>query len=456
MRDFFRRIVGRACLCAVLVVLAGLEAAAQPGPPRPPVGSGPAEPDASQRIVEAHRRVDSAVIDIVYAPYFSYPDETEFFISDYRVVFDRKGNRLRVDRPGYTMICDGTDILLVAESLPGRHLRAPLNGPLTFERLIEIVPDLLNPLPPAVILLLADPPMPWLSAGFSKEAKVFTPKRVSNDARLHLRMAVQGGQAELAFDDQSLLINEMLIRIDDKQLVGTGLDAMRYHYAFKWSGVDQPVDDELFKLDLAGSMEATTIAQFLAAPVHPAAAAAANGQHQQQQQAAGSLIGLTLPDMELDLLAGEVGETVNLSDLDEGVVVVEFFASWTRPSVLDLPALADFQAWCEKQEHHNVWVYTVAVGEKSKAMRKWLEALEQTTDREINLPVLLDSKTEAAMALRLPTVPRTLVLVDGKIVEVYGGVKPTFLDDLKKALPGWLELVKEKEPEKQKEEAEEE
>jgi thioredoxin-like negative regulator of GroEL len=72
-----------------------------------------------------------------------------------------------------------------------------------------------------------------------------------------------------------------------------------------------------------------------------------------------------------------------------------------------------------------------------------MEALEKTAKRKVDLPVLMDQSTEAVQAMKLPTVPRTLILVDGRIVDVYGGVKPTYLDDLKEGMPGWLEKVKE-------------
>lgn len=388
---------------------------------------------ASERVVQAHQAVRSAAIEVRYAAYFTYPDETKFFTTDYRVQFDRDSSRLRVDRPGYTLVCDGTDILLVAEDLPGRHLRVALDGPLTYKRLVEVFPDLAEPMPPALIFLLADPPMAWLSAGFAEEAKPFDPK-VDDDQRPHLRLPVQFGSAEMAFDADSLLINEMHARVDEKQLAGSGIDAIRFRYDIAWTGVDKPVDDGQFKLDLKGSHEATTLAQFLAAPPHPgrvAGAGAGGG-----EGGGGSLIGQPLPDVELEVL--DADKKIKLSELNQGVVVLEFFASWTRPSVLDIPALLDFKDWCKDNEH-DVAVYTVAVGEKSKAMRKWIEALEDTADKKLDLPVLLDSRTEAALAMKLPTVPRTLVFVDGKVVEVYGGMKPNFLEDLKKGTPGWLE-----------------
>jgi thioredoxin-like negative regulator of GroEL len=57
---------------------------------------------------------------------------------------------------------------------------------------------------------------------------------------------------------------------------------------------------------------------------------------------------------------------------------------------------------------------------------------------DYDLPVLLDVTGQAAMTLGLPTVPRTVVFVDGRIVTVFGGVKPEFGQMLRNATPGWL------------------
>ncbi|MFN3168838.1 MAG: TlpA family protein disulfide reductase [Phycisphaeraceae bacterium] len=417
-----------------LCLLASARAHAQPRPP----GNAPAS--ASDRVVQAHREIASARVEVRYVPYFSYPGETEFVVMNYHVAFDRKANRLRVERPGYTLVCDGKDLLLLADDLPGRHLRRPMDGGLTYEKILEVFADLNDPMPPAVILLLADEPMGWLSGGATTTAARRVPDDAGNDTRTHLRLAMPVGEVRLACDARSRLLDEMTVVIDRQQLAGTDLQDLRFHYGLQWSSVNQPIDDKQFELDLEGSQEMSTLAQFLAPPNVPgnAGPGGADGPGGNAAGGGGTLLGLTLPDMELDVLGED--EPVNLSELDKGVVIVEFFATWTRPSVLDLPALADYKAWCKEKEH-SVSVYTVAVGEEPEAMTKWLDALEKTAEKQIDLPVLMDTSTEAAMALKLPTVPRTLVVVDGKIVEVFGGVKPTFLEDLKKATPGWLEKV---------------
>lgn len=419
------------CLLLGLILVCLAWAAPPPGPP------GKTESD---RVSEAHREIESAEVTVRFAPYFSYPDETEFLAIDYRVVLDRKAGRVRVERPGYTLVSDGKDILLVADDLPGRHLRMPLNGALTYERLVEVFPDLTDPVPPALVLMLSDEPMLWLSGGASDSATRVAPNQADGDPKLLMRLPTQFGHGELRLDSKTRHISTATFHVDQQQLAGSGLDAVQFHYDIQWQSLNKPIDKKHFELDLKGSTETTTLAQFLAPPAHGGNAAAGGAGGPGAPNAGGTLIGQTLPDMDLALLGGD--KTINLSKHDKGLVVVEFFASWTRPSVLDLPALADFKKWCADNDHE-VSIYAVAVGETPESMEKWLAALEKTAGREVDLPVLLDPKTEAAMALRLPTVPRTMIVVDGKIVEVYGGVKAEFLEDLKKGYPQW---AKEQDP----------
>ena len=420
----------QAALTAVLMLL-GLSTSAQPGPP------GQTETD---RVIQAHRAIESAQIDVRFAQYFSYPDETEFAIAEYRVLLDRKAKRVRIDRPGYTLLCDGTNILLAAEALPGRHLKMPMADQFTYERLAEVFPDLAQPIPPALVLLLSESPVEQLSAGQTDQMTRIAPDHPAAPQAIHLSVPMQLGSSELVLDGESRRVQSMLTEVDAQQLAGSGLDAVRMHYDIKWSAVNEPIEEAAFELDLKQSQEMTTLAAFLS-PNGGNAQPGPGGQGGGVAQG-NTLIGMPLPEIELQLLGSN--KKVKLSDLDEGVFVLECFATWSKASVLDLPALAEFKEWCKEKEHA-VRVYAVAVGEQSEHMTKWMEALEKTAKKKVDLPILLDTSTEAAVAMKLPTVPRTLVIVDGRVVDVYGGVKPTYLDDLKEGLPGWLEKVKERE-----------
>lgn len=398
---------------------------------------------AAERVVEAHRQIETGTLNARFATYYSYPDETDFVTTSYSIVLDRPGKRVRVDRPGYTLISDGKDILLVAESLPGRHLRVPFDGALTYERLVEVFPDLANPTAPALVLLLSESPTAVLSDGKANDVTPLGEVQARGKAWARYGLPMQLGTCELTCDAVTKRLSQALIQLDPNLLGNTPVDDVRFHYEIQWIDINQPVNDELFQLDIARSHEMTTLAQFLSTgPGGGGATRGGAGPAGGGGAAAGAaqtLVGMPLPDMQLKQLGTQ--DQLNLSDLDEGVAVIEFYASWTKASTLDLPVLADFKAWCEENEH-DVAVYGVAVGETAESMGKWIDALEKTAKREIELPILLDPENKGAVAMKLPTIPRTIIAVDGRVVDVFGGVKPNLRDDLKKGLPDWLKKVK--------------
>ena len=438
MKRTIRAPLARLRAVAIAGIVACLCSADALGQPRPPERPGTPRPTVAEAVIRAHREIGSAVIDVRFTPYFTYPDETEFITSAYRVVLDRQAKRLRVDRPGYTLICDGTDVLLVADELPGRHLRIPLNGPLTYKRLVEVFPDLHDPMPPALILLLADEPMAWLSDEVSDDATPFVPKHQGDRRTRGMRFNVGFGEAELLHNAKTKHLADLRVEVDRQQLVGSGLDAVQFHYSVKWSKVDEPIDAKVFELDLKGSAEMTTLAQFLT-PSGPG-----NGPGGGPGNAGGgggSLVGQPLPTSNSACLEARKRTTRSSCRIwTKAWWSLSFSRAGPGRACWTCRAGRLFKAWAEEQEHA-VSVYAVAVGETPESIGRWLEALEKTAGREVDVPILLDSATDAAMALKLPTVPRTLIAVDGNIVEVFGGMKPEFLDDLKKGLPGWLEKV---------------
>lgn len=429
---------------------AGEPAANQPAPQQPAA----TDPVPSDPVARSHAAIESGRLDVRFTTFYCYPDETEFLSAEYRVILDRPTKRLRIDRPGFTVICDGQHVLVLAQALPGRHLKMPLNGELTYERLVAMVPDLENPTAPGLILLLAESPIALLSDGLATQVSpVADPDAQGEQATGRYALPMQLGRCELRCEPESGLVQQALIAVDSKHLVQAPVDAVRFYYEMTWSDVGRPVDPSLFTPDLRRSQETTTLAQFLGqgSGAQPGGGQAAAG----GQAGAGSgnappavapganagptLIGMPLPEFDLAQLGKE--NTVNLFDQNKGVVVVEFFASWTKASTLDLPALVDYQDWCEENDYP-VKVYAVAVGESQATMGPWIEALNKTSNKQIDLPVLLDSQMQAGMAMKLPTLPRTIVAVNGRVVEVYGGIKPSFLEDLKNATPSWSAKAK--------------
>ncbi|MFI4862093.1 MAG: TlpA family protein disulfide reductase [Phycisphaerales bacterium JB063] len=409
-------------------LLCGLLAASMPAPARQ---AAPADPDGlslTDRVIQAHRDLPRVHLSVRYTLYFSFPEETELVTTEYRVWFDRDAKLLRIERPGFTLVCDGFTVFLTSDAVPGRHLEAPLDEDLTYDALVALVPDVDDPVPPALTLLLADEPIAWLSGGAAVTADTLKPRDDDPAARPRFRLPARLGEMTVSATPGTLLLEDVVQIADRQQLQGSGLDDARWHHHYRYEMPDEPFAPDLFTLETEpGSQAVETMAQLLAPPSNPGN----NG------GGGPTLLGRSLPEIMLDPLGD--GDPVDLSELEGDLVILEFFATWTRPSLTDLGDLQAYRDWAE-EEGHDVGVYTVAVLEKSKDVRAFFERLTELTGIEYDLPVLMDVTGEAAIELGLPALPRTVVMRDGEIIDVLGGRKPEFLQLLQDRTAGWLGL----------------
>ncbi|XAL99086.1 TlpA disulfide reductase family protein [Phycisphaeraceae bacterium D3-23] len=409
-----------ACPLAIVLAAALLAPSAQAAPTD---GDGLDVPD---QVIQAHRDLSRVHIDVRYTLYAAFPEETEFVTTEYAVWFDRDAQLLRVERPGFTLVCDGWTVFLQSDAIPDKHLEAPLDDDLTYDALVALVPDVDEPVPPALTLLLADEPILWLSGGMAINADALKPRDDDPQARPRFRLASPLGEMTAWAAPDSMLLDDVVQIADRKELQGSGLDDARWHYHFDFTIHDEPFDEDLFKLDVADDSEAVeTMAELLAPPSNPNTGGGGGP----------TLLGQSMPELALDPLGD--GDPVDLDDLEGELVIVEFFATWTRPSLTDLGDLQAYRDWAE-DEGLDVGVYTVAVLEKSKDVRDFFERLSQQTGIDYDLPVLMDVTGEAAIGLGLPALPRTVILHNGAIVDVLGGRKADFLQTLQDRTAEWM------------------
>jgi hypothetical protein len=395
-----------------------------------PPAEGPAD-----RFIAAHQSIQQARLSTTYTAVYQRPDGVESTPSDYTLIFDRQAQRLRIDRPGFSVACDGQTLTLTSPTIPDRYLQVPLDGELTYARLIEIVPDLAEPIAPELILLLEADPAPWLSSGNSPSLVPLKPDKDDPQRRPRFSVDTSLGEMTLTAHQETGRVAEARIAVDAKHLVGSGITDAYYAYQIIWDQVNEPIDAEAFVLDTGEAEKVDSMRAFLAPPPPPPGSAPARG-------GGPTLLGLELPELELAPAAG--GDAVALHQLaaeacaDGGLLIVEFYANWTRPSVLDIPVLVEFQDWCEANDKP-VTIVLVAVMQKRKQTEQWLDQLAEQTGTAIDLPILLDPAGEATQGLRLPGIPRTIILRDGKIIDVWGGNKPTFGEDLRGNVDEWLD-----------------
>ncbi len=132
------------------------------------------------------------------------------------------------------------------------------------------------------------------------------------------------------------------------------------------------------------------------------------------------------PDFTLKNMAGEDVKLTEL--LEDGPVVIDFWATWCKPCIKGFPQLQEI---FDSYNSCGLKVLAVSIdGPKSTSrVGSFIKS------KGYSFEVLLDSSQKVARKYHVSSVPRTvLVDTDGKIVYSVTGYRPTNHDELEKAV----------------------
>jgi thiol-disulfide isomerase/thioredoxin len=115
-------------------------------------------------------------------------------------------------------------------------------------------------------------------------------------------------------------------------------------------------------------------------------------------------------------LEGLDGESYDLADYRERVVVINFWATWCPPCIAEMPAI---QSMWEKLNPAGLEVLAVNAGESSSDITAFLSRFEP----RLTFPILLDPSGMAFEGWRVRGLPKTYVVgKQGRIIyEAEGG-----------------------------------
>ena len=118
--------------------------------------------------------------------------------------------------------------------------------------------------------------------------------------------------------------------------------------------------------------------------------------------AGGKLVDNPAPDFALPVVAnGEANARIKLSDLQDKVVILDFWATWCGPCAMQAPILDRVARRYEDE----VIVLGINVGEQPALAKKYAQA------KGLSYPILADTRGEAQALYGANTLP-TLVMID--------------------------------------------
>jgi thiol-disulfide isomerase/thioredoxin len=329
------------------------------------------------------------------------------------MVFDRPGNRVRIDMPHLLIVVDGQKLYCSMESMPGKHLQIDAITPLTAEWLVREVEVLMpNIVPADLILLCAEDPLTLLGqsmvGGFSGGAPAMIPPDPDDELqRPRIELVLQSCKLILTINPQTFLVDQARIEYDTTQFEPQkNISSMSCTFDIAVNSTEA-VDDERFAFDTTGSIASPSMQHMMAS--------GSNAPH--------PLTGKPTPELKLPDIDGNEHDLA-VDDADAKVIVLDFWATWCGPCVAALPELQEVYDWAQA-EGKSVAIYAVNQGETVDEVKQFW------ADKGLSIPVLMDENFTGGQAFMVSGIPQTVVICGGKVRQVHVGYGPGMAGRLK-------------------------
>ena len=172
---------------------------------------------------------------------------------------------------------------------------------------------------------------------------------------------------------------------------------------------------------LFGAALSTTVALFILVTTGLPQRAEFTGQMIPDSTPIAAEIGALAPDFQLQ---STTGESIRLSDLRGQPVIVNFWATWCGPCVVEMPTL---QSLYEARRQQGLRILAVNIGEPAQAVREW------QADYGLTYDILIDEAQQVSTLYRLRGQPSTYVISpEGIIIDIFFG--PVDINTLKAVL----------------------
>ena len=133
---------------------------------------------------------------------------------------------------------------------------------------------------------------------------------------------------------------------------------------------------------------------------------------------------------KLDLLSMS-GEAFSLDDYKGKVVLINFWASWCKPCVKEIPSLVRLKE--ERLSGKQFEILTVNIGEEKKVIEDFVKLIK------FELPILLDTRGDAVKDWKVYAYPSNFIIdKQGKIRYAYRGALEWDADSIVKTFEGLL------------------
>lgn len=335
------------------------------------------------------------------------------------LTFDGTSDALKLEHPNATVVVKDGTLRATLTDADGYYIETAMPE-LSYNALTQAVPAIGQPQMLNLVLLLAADPASTLAGEPADFAS-------ADDATSILD--TPAGTWQIRFNNSEELATTAIFEMKAGQ---TGPNAAEMSYDYTLAAGEKALARDAFALDTTSRQKVDSFQGLVAALQSGGTGGTGGGGGGAGAAAQGGggspLVGNDAPDFTLARLEGD--EKVKLGDLDDRVVVLDFWATWCPPCVKGMPEVQAVRDWA-KQENKPVDVFAVNLREQPAQVRNFLK------NHDLDLPVLMDDDGSTAESYRVEAIPTTVVIAYGEVAEVHVGLTP----DLQSALKSDIEAA---------------
>jgi len=329
-----------------------------------------------------------------------------------QVAYDRAKDRVAMQLPGAVVTTDGGKLVVMVEGVAGHHIETPVPTPVTYDALVEAVPQLSSVVPLQFALLTSGSPAAAIAGSDSPQ--------VTADAG-----TLNVGTSRVQIDEQG----QAAAIVTRGQAGPGGQIALTTSYTPVKQAFGVELADATFRQDTAQSKGHPTFDAMVAA-MRADQGPANNAQPMDTRQ----LLGKDAPNVELSMLGGK---TFDLSKHPDKVVVFDFWATWCGPCREGLPQIQAVHDWAKKQ---NLPVYVLPINLRESEA----EATPFWEQQGFTMDTLMDTSGEVGRDYQVRGIPTTVIVYGGKVMNVHVGLAPNLEAQLKKEIKAITDKIEEK------------
>lgn len=130
-------------------------------------------------------------------------------------------------------------------------------------------------------------------------------------------------------------------------------------------------------------------------------------------------------------LTTDQGKKFSGKELTQGVVILNFWASWCKPCLEEFPSVVEFRSKFDKEK-----VKIIAINSDEDNVLKNVKKTKKKY--KLNFDIVLDKNAKITDNFMISAIPVSIIYNNGKVVEVSNGSKDFMAEEFLEQIKGYI------------------